>query len=125
VKLLIAILILAGSAFVASQTGIVGDPPECLDVNTSEKAKKCADHYKPKPMMTKIPCKPGSVDVDNQGTIGHATISNSHSDCILKLDAKQNDVTINGKHYDWCGPTHDGYTPCYRKVAAPVRKDIK
>jgi hypothetical protein len=77
-----------------------------------------------KETMTKITCKPGSVDVDNAGTIGRTTISSGHSDCPLHLEVIMTNVIINGKHYDWCGPTHDGYTPCYRK-AVPSAKKVK
>lgn len=60
--------------------------------------------------------KTGAIITNNGGWISGITVDgDTTKGCLVWTDNDQvRNITINGYHYDKCGPTHDGITPCVR-----------
>jgi hypothetical protein len=73
-----------------------------------------------------FPCPDSaSAHTDNgSGYIGSTEITYDQRDgsCPLRTEVRLPNVTINGEHFDWCGPTKKEITTCGVKAEKQTQK---
>jgi hypothetical protein len=65
-----------------------------------------------------FPCKPSMqahLDIEGEGTqlgVNDLLFPPDDGECLLRTKYRLTDLTLNGVHYEWCGPTANGVTRC-------------